>query len=51
MILLMSIAYLFTAFVLGHDIKPERRAIHINLSVPWFLMNAIRALEPVGLYS
>ena len=28
---------LFTAFILGHDIKPERQAIHINLSVPWFL--------------
>jgi hypothetical protein len=36
---------LFTAFVLGHDIIPERQAVHINLSAPWFLMNAIRALE------
>jgi len=36
---------LFSAFVLGSDIKPERQAIHINLSAPWFLMNAIRAIE------
>jgi hypothetical protein len=36
---------LFSAFVLGYDIVPERQAIHINLSAPWFLMNAIRALE------
>ena len=36
---------LFSAFVIGSDIKMERQAIHINLSAPWFLMNAIRALE------
>jgi hypothetical protein len=36
---------LFSAFVIGSDIKPERQAIRINLSAPWFLMNAIRALE------
>ncbi len=31
--------------VIGSDIKPERQAIHVNLSAPWFLMNAICALE------
>ena len=36
---------LFSAFVLGSDIKPERQAIHISLSPPYFLFNAIRALE------
>ena len=36
---------LFSVFVLGHDIKQERQAIHISLSSPWFLFNAIRALE------
>ena len=36
---------LFSVFVIGHDIKPERQAIHVNLSSPWFLANAIRALE------
>ncbi len=36
---------LFSAFVIGSDIKLERQAIHINLSAPWFLKNAIRALE------
>jgi len=36
---------LFSAFVIGSDIKPERQAIHINLSPAWFLMNAISALE------
>ena len=36
---------LFSAFIIGSDIKPERQDIHINLSSPWFLMNAIRALE------
>jgi hypothetical protein len=36
---------LFSTFVIGSDIKPERQAIHINLSAPWFLMHAIGALE------
>ena len=36
---------LFSAFVLRSDIKQERQAIHINMSSPWFLLNAIRALE------
>ena len=36
---------LFSAFVLGNDIKQERQAIHISLSSPWFLFDAIRALE------
>ena len=36
---------LFSVFVLGHDIKQERQAIHVNMSSPWFLANAIRALE------
>jgi hypothetical protein len=27
---------LFTAFFLGHDIKPERQAIHINISALGF---------------
>ena len=36
---------LFSAFVLGSDIKPDRQAIHISLSSPCFLLNAIRALE------
>jgi hypothetical protein len=31
---------LFTAFVIGIDIKQERQAIHINMSAPWFLLNA-----------
>ena len=36
---------LFSAFVIGSDIKPERDAIHVNFSSAWFLANAIRALE------
>ncbi len=36
---------LFSAVVIGSAIKPECQAIHINLSAPWFLLNAIRALE------
>ena len=36
---------LFSVFVLGRDIKQGRQAIHVNLSSPWFLANAIRALE------
>ena len=36
---------LFSAVVIGSDIKPERQAIHNNISSPWFLANDIRALE------
>ena len=36
---------LFSVFTIGHDIKPETQAIHINMSSPWVLFNAIRALE------
>jgi hypothetical protein len=36
---------LISAFVIGGDIKPERQAILINMSAPWFVPNAIRALE------
>ena len=36
---------LFSAFVIGSDIKQEREAIHINITSPWFLANAIRTLE------
>ncbi len=36
---------LFSAFVIGSGIKLGRQAIYTNLFAPWFLMNAIRALE------
>jgi hypothetical protein len=36
---------LFSAFVIGSDIKQEKDAVHINISSPWSLANAIRALE------
>ena len=36
---------LFPAYVIGSDIKQERQAIHIILSEPRFLMNAIHALK------
>ena len=42
---------LFSAFVLGSDIKQERQAIHINMSSPWFLFNAIRAPDRTSLGS
>ena len=28
---------LFSAFILGSDFKPERQAIHMNLSSPWWM--------------
>jgi hypothetical protein len=39
------LSFSLSAFVIGSNIKPERQAIHINLSAPWFLLNAISALE------
>ena len=36
---------LFSAFVLGLDIKQERQLIHINFSNGWFLLNAIRTIK------
>ena len=38
---------LYTAFVIGYDIKPdsERQLIQINLANIWFLLDAVRAIE------
>jgi hypothetical protein len=36
---------LFSAFVIGSDIKAERQVIHINFSSVWLLLNAVRAIE------
>ncbi len=36
---------LFSAFVIGCDIKAERQLIHINFSSVWLLLNAIWAIE------
>jgi hypothetical protein len=36
---------LFSAFVIGSDIKVERQLIHINFSSVWLLLNAVRAIE------
>ena len=36
---------LYTAFVIGFDIKPERQLIQINFANIWFLLNAVRAIE------
>ena len=36
---------LFSAFVIGCDIKAERQLIHIKFSSVWLLLNAVRAIE------
>jgi hypothetical protein len=36
---------MYTTFVIGWDIKPERQVIQINFSNVWFLLNAVRAVE------
>jgi hypothetical protein len=36
---------LFSAFVIGSDIKAERQLMHINFSSVWLLLNAVRAIE------
>jgi hypothetical protein len=38
---------LFSAFVIGSDIKAERQLSHINFSSVWLLLNAVRAIETV----
>ena len=36
---------LFTAFVIGYYIKPDRQLIQINFANIWFLLNAVRAIK------
>ena len=36
---------LYTAFVIGYYIKPERQLIQINFANIWFLLNAVCAIE------
>ncbi len=35
---------LFRPFVIGHDIKPERDIVHINITSPWFMCNVLRQI-------
>ena len=41
----LSSLSIFSAFVIGGDIKEERQLIHINIAAVWFLLNAIQGIE------